>query len=58
MLGANPPGRYLYDGTTIDQQIKHYGDLCAKDAACRSQTTDVAGTIRAEARHLPKRWGR
>ena len=57
MLGANPPGRYLYEGTTIDRQIKHYGDLCAKDAACRSQTTDVAGTIRSEAQHLPTRWG-
>jgi pimeloyl-ACP methyl ester carboxylesterase len=57
MLGANPPGRYLYDGTTIDRQIKHYGDLCARDATCRSQTSDVVGTIRSEARHLPKRWG-
>ena len=57
MLAVNPPGRYLYDGTTIDKQIEHYGDLCAKDATCRSQTADVARTIRAEAQDMPKRWG-
>ena len=57
MLAVNPPGHYLYDGTTIDKQIEKYGGLCAHDATCRSHTTDVAGTIRAEAQDLPKRWG-
>ena len=57
MLAVNPPGHYLYDGTTIDRQIEHYGDLCAKNATCRTETTDVAGTIRSEAQHLPTRWG-
>ena len=57
MLGANPPGRYLYDGATADRQLAQYGALCAADDGCRSRTADLVGTMRSTARDLPERWG-
>jgi pimeloyl-ACP methyl ester carboxylesterase len=57
MLGVNPPGHYLFDGTVTDKQIQHYSDLCARDASCSSRTADLAATMRSLSNDLPKRWG-
>ncbi|HEV2785279.1 MAG TPA: alpha/beta fold hydrolase, partial [Solirubrobacteraceae bacterium] len=57
MIGANPPGRFLWDGATSDNQINRYARLCAQARACRSRTEDLAATMRAQAADLPDRWG-
>src|SRR4051794_32979137 len=56
MIGVNPPGHFLYDSTTTDEQIAHYADLCAKDASCRQRTDDLAASMRRTAAHMPDRW--
>ena len=57
MLGVNPPGHYLFDGATTDQQIEHYSQLCAADASCRARTGDLAATMRSLSNGVPGRWG-
>lgn len=56
MIGVNPPGNFLYNGATIDQQLAHYSTLCAKDASCRSRTPNLAATIASTAAHTPRDW--
>src|SRR3954470_16556021 len=34
MIGANPPGHFLWDGPTTDRQIGRYAARCAEDASC------------------------
>ena len=31
MIGVNPPGHFLWDAQTTDEQIGRYADLCSKD---------------------------
>ena len=33
MIGVNPPGHFLWDAKTTDEQIRRYAALCAKDDA-------------------------
>ncbi len=56
MIGANPPGHFLWDAKTTDEQLGRYAALCAKDDACRGRTDDLAGSIRRTAADLPDRW--
>ncbi len=57
MIGVNPPGHFLYDPKTTDDQIRHYADLCSKDDTCRGRTDDLAASMTQTAAHIPDRWG-
>src|SRR5215207_2246252 len=57
MLGANPPGHYLWDAKTNDRKIRRYADLCSQAEACSERTDDLAGLIEREADDIPGRWG-
>lgn len=57
MIGANPPGHFLWDGRISDEQIRHYAELCAQDSACSSRTDDLAATMGRTAADMPHRWG-
>jgi pimeloyl-ACP methyl ester carboxylesterase len=57
MLATNPPGHFLWDAKTTDEQIRRYADLCAKDAACSARTDDLATAMRRTNRDIPERWG-
>jgi pimeloyl-ACP methyl ester carboxylesterase len=57
MLGANPPGHFLWDANTNDRKIRRYAELCSQAAACRNRTDDLAGLIKREADDIPGRWG-
>jgi pimeloyl-ACP methyl ester carboxylesterase len=56
MIGVNPPGHFLWDGRTTDEQIGRYADLCSKDAICGKRTEDLAATMRQTAAGIPDRW--
>lgn len=56
MVGANPPGHFLWDPRTVDEQIGRYADLCAADAGCRARTDDLAAALRRTAAAMPDRW--
>jgi pimeloyl-ACP methyl ester carboxylesterase len=57
MLGANPPGHYLWDAQTNDRKIRRYSELCSQAEACSERTDDLAGVIKREADDIPGRWG-
>ena len=46
MIGVNPPGHFLWDAKTTDEQIARYSELCSKDADCSKRTDDLAATMR------------
>jgi pimeloyl-ACP methyl ester carboxylesterase len=56
MIAVNPPGHFLWDPETTDEQIQHYADLCAEDAGCRDRTDDLTATMRRTAGDIPDRW--
>jgi pimeloyl-ACP methyl ester carboxylesterase len=57
MIAVNPPGHFLWDAKTTDEQIRRYASHCAKDDTCSRKTDDLAATIRRTNRHIPDRWG-
>ena len=56
MIGANPPGHFLWDPQTTDEQIRRYAELCSQDAGCRGRTDDLAATMRRTDAQIPQRW--
>ena len=56
MIGVNPPGHFLWDPKTTDEQIQHYAQLCAANASCRKRTPDLAASMRRTASNMPSRW--
>jgi pimeloyl-ACP methyl ester carboxylesterase len=54
MIGANPPGNYLWDPKITDEQIARYAMLCAENESCSGRTSDLVATLgRTE---IPDRW--
>jgi uncharacterized membrane protein YdfJ with MMPL/SSD domain/pimeloyl-ACP methyl ester carboxylesterase len=56
MIGVNPPGHFVWNAATTDEQIRKYSALCARDDSCRGGTRDLAATVRQQAAHIPDRW--
>ena len=56
MVGVNPPGHFLWDRKTTDEQVARYAALCATDASCGSRTDDLAASMRRTAANMPDRW--
>jgi pimeloyl-ACP methyl ester carboxylesterase len=56
MTGVNPPGNFLWDAATTDEQVARYAARCADDAVCRARTDDLTATMRRVAANVPKRW--
>ena len=56
MIGANPPGNFLWDAKTTGEQIKRYAALCANDPSCHARTPDLAASIHSAYNEIPNRW--
>jgi pimeloyl-ACP methyl ester carboxylesterase len=56
MVAVNPPGAFLWDADTTDEQIARYAALCDEDASCRARTDDLAATMRRTSDDIPDRW--
>jgi pimeloyl-ACP methyl ester carboxylesterase len=56
MVGVNPPGHFLWDPQTTDEQMGRYAALCSKDVSCRDRTGDLAATMRGTAAAMPDHW--
>lgn len=56
LVGVNPPGHFMWDPQTTDEQLDRYTALCAEDPSCHQRTDDLAATIRRENADLPGRW--
>jgi pimeloyl-ACP methyl ester carboxylesterase len=56
LVGVNPPGHFLYDPQTTDDQIARYSELCAADPGCSARIDDLAASIRRTSADMPERW--
>jgi pimeloyl-ACP methyl ester carboxylesterase len=56
MVAVNPPGHFLWDPQTIDEQIGRYADLCSKNESCSKRTDDLAASMRRTVADIPDRW--
>jgi pimeloyl-ACP methyl ester carboxylesterase len=56
MVGVNPPGAFLWDAETTNEQLGRYAALCSADEACRARTDDLLATIHRTAADVPDRW--
>jgi pimeloyl-ACP methyl ester carboxylesterase len=56
MIGVNPPGNFLWDAQTTDEQVGRYAHLCSRDDTCSGRTDDLAATMRRTAAEIPERW--
>jgi len=56
MIGVNPPGQFLFDTQTTDEQIGRYAELCAQNASCRLRTDDLAASMKRTSAAMPDRW--
>ena len=57
LVAANPPGHFLWDAKTTDEQIARYAKLCADDASCSERTDDLAASLARTNEDIPDRWG-
>jgi pimeloyl-ACP methyl ester carboxylesterase len=57
MIGANPPGHFMWNPEITDEQLRHYAGLCAADRGCAARTPDLAASLRATVADAPGRWG-
>lgn len=56
MVAVNPPGRFVWEPETIDEQLQDYARLCAQDAACQARSADLTETMRQVFANMPERW--
>jgi pimeloyl-ACP methyl ester carboxylesterase len=57
LIGANPPGHFVWDSGATDEQIRHYSELCQEAEACRKRTDDLAALMKRQADSIPESWG-
>ena len=56
MIGVNPPGNFIWNPKTTDEQIGRYAALCAQATRCRSRTPDLAASVKSSFAHVPSHW--
>ena len=56
LIGVNTPGHFIWDPAVFDKMIGHISELCARDAACSSRTSNLAKTIYNVNHDMPRRW--
>jgi pimeloyl-ACP methyl ester carboxylesterase len=56
MVAVNPPGHFVWDAKSTDEQIRRYAALCAEDASCRRRTPDLAASLHSAFENIPERW--
>jgi len=56
MVSVNPPGHFVWQPKTIDNQIEHYSKLWAKDSVYSKKTDDLAKMMKRVTHNMPKKW--
>jgi pimeloyl-ACP methyl ester carboxylesterase len=56
MVGVNPPGHFLWNAKTTQEQVRKYAALCDRDEQCRRRTPDLAATARSGYDRIPGHW--
>ncbi len=56
MIGANPPGRFVWEPEVIANKIQYYDELCQNDPYCSSKSKNLYETIDKVLKEMPKTW--
>ncbi len=56
LLGANPPGRMVWDPAQMDSMLMRYGELWSQDQEASERYPDLVQAIREVNENMPKRW--
>ena len=56
MIGANPPGRFVWEPEISESQLQYYAGLWAKDEQAVLRSADLLQTMRSVLEHMPKQW--
>jgi len=56
LYGVSAPGSLVWDPADLDGMIEYVSELCARDEACNSRTSDFAQTMYNVNHNMPKRW--
>jgi len=56
MIGANPPGRFVWEPDMIDRQLKRYSELWSRDTIMSLKSKDLYGDMRNVLNNMPRKW--
>jgi len=56
MIGAAPPGGFLWDSHMVDQQLNDYALLWSRDSLLSARCPDLTGAMRRALQTMPKRY--
>ena len=56
LIGANPPGHFLWDAKTTGEQVRRYAALCVHDPSCRRRTPNLTASLHAAFKSPPGHW--
>lgn len=56
MIGVNPPGHFVWDPRTVDDQIRYYARLWSRDSSVAGRSRDLAATMRTVLHTMPSHW--
>jgi len=54
MVGANPPGRFVWEAAMVEEQLAYYAELWRRDRAAAARAPYLLGTIRDVLASLPE----
>ncbi len=56
MIGANPPGHFVWDPKVVDAQLRYYSELWSRDSVASLRTKDLYGDMKSVLNDMPKKW--
>ncbi|NIM18798.1 MAG: alpha/beta fold hydrolase [Candidatus Latescibacteria bacterium] len=56
MIGANPPGRLVWDPYQADELLRHYGKLWSEDLQASAKCPDLVNAVREVNENMPRHW--
>ncbi|NKB71460.1 MAG: alpha/beta fold hydrolase [Candidatus Latescibacteria bacterium] len=56
MIGANPPGRFVWEPEIVEGQLQYYAGLWAKDERAAARSGDLLATMGQVLESMPDQW--
>jgi pimeloyl-ACP methyl ester carboxylesterase len=56
MVSVNPPGGFVWEPETIDEQLKYYSNLWNKDTVMSKKSPDLRASIYKVLNNMPRKW--
>jgi pimeloyl-ACP methyl ester carboxylesterase len=56
MIGANPPGRFVWEPEMIDKQLKRYSELWSQDSIMSLKSKNLYADMQDVLNNMPRKW--